>query len=87
MCFWVGGGSSGHRLHDSFKATINKVNRATATVEVDRHGAAPTYRMTLQVRMPGCPWPGLWALRTVRPWFTPAAQNVSAALLSKPITH
>lgn len=34
---------------------MNKINRGTATAEVDRHGAAPTYRLTLRVRCQAAP--------------------------------
>lgn len=55
----------------------------TATAEVDRHGAAPTYRLTMSgAKLPLARPLGIGGRR-----FTPAAQNVSAALRSKPIKH
>lgn len=55
----------------------------TANAEVDRHGAAPTYRLTMSgAKLPLARPLGIGGRR-----FTPAAQNVSAALRSKPIKH
>lgn len=53
-----GGGTEGvfnHQFNDSFKLKWIKINRGTATAEVDRHGAAPTYRLTLRVRCQAAP--------------------------------
>lgn len=50
---WEGGVFT-HQCNE-FPTESDKINKGTATVEVDRHGAAPTYRLTLRVRCLAAP--------------------------------